>query len=505
MQKKTVHLMKKLVTDINYINSELPFKSTLIYSASKDFFDAVNKLGKEELKACLRNLDIDKENINANSVTFKIVSCLLVFTIEKYSKDEFLRFVHPLCTDPNNNGNLINKIEVKKSKWKVIRWLQGILSGFKREKFVINSEHSSAAAFECAYRALKSKSKKISLEDYIRLSQQDESFSRSLSSIIEKIFSIAPPQDQAETWPPLPEPSQLFIEGEAAASNNLITQAPLPPPSPLLQASKESYQSNMEASYLESAVTAVNVKRPPLQRENNVTIPSFTSLQTELGKQREKLKKVDVNARGNSGEVESRDAMLNAIRKGLTLRKVDHVNARGNGGGVESRDAMLQKRKEGINSQKENSDSVLSKEPPAKNSLQKYDEENTRTKDLKQILVEGLSQIRRFHSESSQSSSSSQYEFSDESSDSEQASSQPCPSREEPKLTKGSSNDKISDSGHGSLSSLDSEKELETFKEMEFYKGVNEALFKPTKESGPEKHEKQLKVFRNTREFFNNK
>ena len=117
--------MKKLVTDINYINSELPFKSTLIYSASKDFFDAVNKLGKEELKACLRNLDIDKENINANSVTFKIVSCLLVFTIEKYSKDEFLRFVHPLCTDPNNNGNLINKIEVKKSKWKVIRWLKG--------------------------------------------------------------------------------------------------------------------------------------------------------------------------------------------------------------------------------------------------------------------------------------------------------------------------------------------------------------------------------------------
>ena len=57
-----------------------------------------------------------EKNINANSVTFKTVSCLLVFTIEKYSKDEFLWFVHPLCTDPNNNGNLINKIEVNHPK-----------------------------------------------------------------------------------------------------------------------------------------------------------------------------------------------------------------------------------------------------------------------------------------------------------------------------------------------------------------------------------------------------
>lgn len=33
---------------------------------------------------------------------------------------------------------------------------------------------------------------------------------------------------------------------------------------------------------------------------------------------------------------------------------------------------------------------------------------------------------------------------------------------------------------------------------MELYKGVSEALFKSTKESGPETHEKQLDVFRNT-------
>jgi hypothetical protein len=40
---------------------------------------------------------------------------------------------------------------------------------------------------------------------------------------------------------------------------------------------------------------------------------------------------------------------------------------------------------------------------------------------------------------------------------------------------------------------------------MEFYKGVNEALFKPIKESGPEKHEKQLKVSEIRESFFNNK
>lgn len=349
MKGNSVDLIEKFSNKISNIDNNSIYKSTLIYSFSKDFFKAINKRGKEELKASLKNLDAG--NINATPVNFQIVSCLLVLAIGKYSKSEFLQLIHPLCTDPNNNEGLISKIEPKRSKWRVIRWLQGILDAFKREKFAINPKHPSANEFNLAYEALHLRSKKINLDEYKRLSQQDAAplslltrtiFSRaSLQDQVEQVSNVAVEQINAfsltndfEAWPPLPESSQLLIEEETTPFTPLQRVAPplSPPPfPPLPQAIEETGKSNRAAdSHVElPATTANGVTPPPLppilspEKGNNSRGDDLFNADA-IKKIKGSLKKIEVDAEGLGGRKNSnpRDDMHSLIKKGVKLKPV---------------------------------------------------------------------------------------------------------------------------------------------------------------------------------------
>ncbi len=295
MKKKTVNLIKKLEAEINNISSNSIHKSTLIYSISKEFFAAINKLGKEELNAYLKNLE--QGNIDAAAINFQVVSCLLVLAINQYSKNEFLQLVQPLCTDPNNNGDLISKLKTRRSNWIVIRWLQAIFNWFKRERFAVNPQHPSAIQFERAYQALRLP-KKIDLAGYKSLNQDDGSL------LTRTIFSIEPAHSRVEPIANLALEEQSkelsansrreekarwsFSRASSFSSNNsaeLPPPPPTPPPLPLppktiqfnkTAASKKDGESNValskgkDAFTLDSGALVDQLKKlKPLSSQNN--------------------------------------------------------------------------------------------------------------------------------------------------------------------------------------------------------------------------------------------
>jgi hypothetical protein len=448
-------IVMKYAGEFNRLNKDDLDYSRGLFLLTAGFFRALDELGNEGFINYFQGLD--RKNITANNkASLERIQLLFLFILRTYNEDKFAQLLHFFYKDPNNNTPLYTEeIKPKESAWKIINFLRALINLFKRKKFRLIDPLISKLCAEETRKKLQG----VCAKGYSAFKKDNEElFSIKLTLAIGKIFSIASLQEQAgqiqndiETWPPPPTPlelSQLSAEDKTVPSNNAkLLSSPPPPPPPQLQAHEKSRQSNVEASHLESAATAVNRVRPPLLREMNVTNQSST------------LKKEQKLVQDNKA---IRMTLLEEI-KGIKLERIKKCGKK-----------LSLKKKGG------EPDSLLSLNG-LKNSLQVYEE----SKEKNNEAIDQIIARQKAWNQSSSSSFSSQDSSGDEWNNDEQA---PILTQGIADISKRTLNSRTSDSGHGSSSSLDSEEESETLKGLgSVIKQGNTILFKG---SGSEEDEK---------------
>jgi hypothetical protein len=121
-------LLEKYNNKLNGISRDYLNYKMLIDAAVRSFFEGIKELDEKFVEYYLKN--IDKENVGKNPVEADALHCFFLLAIKNTSTAEFLVRFFP---------EYLESEPIVKSSWRVIRWLQVLISWIIKPKLRLNN------------------------------------------------------------------------------------------------------------------------------------------------------------------------------------------------------------------------------------------------------------------------------------------------------------------------------------------------------------------------------
>lgn len=297
LQRRTIGIMNDFFNDIDKLNdNNLSSYQMNLPIRVKKFFEDTNQLGEQEFAEFLKKHQFENRDPAQHRKYNDAFNCLVALIVNEYDESDLLRYFLP------RKYSIEAKPTLEPNAWRVVHWMKFLSYWlgsklFDRQKFkMYGAENESLGS---AIEVIKQKLKKGNYFDL----QQNSDFKENLKMVVGKFVENRnkanvehvenDTSSNGDVPPQLADSDESFREGgfkfgsststSEQATKSLLSPPPPPPP-----------------PTLSGTVKPVSASPGPSNSSIKTTKPS-------------------VNALGNNDT----DALFNAIKKGVSLKRIE--------------------------------------------------------------------------------------------------------------------------------------------------------------------------------------